>query len=501
MRLKLIALIAIVMAAYSLSAFATIIDIPDDYPTIQQGIDASNNGDTVLVQPGTYVESIDFNGHNVVLGSLFLTTGDTSYIAETVVDGNSAGSVVTFRNGEDNTTAITGFTITDGYADFGGGIFCLASNPRIVKNIIDANEVFSPEGGAGGGIYVAFSDALIEGNVITANYASGPLGGSGGGIYCLGQIPVIRDNLIEGNTGDGFGGGIYCDGTGAVISGNKITDNRGIFWGGGIYCTQSAPLLFNNLIYDNYARWGNGGGIYLEESSPVLINNVLFQNNAGVSGGGIYCEMVSNPSLTNCIFWYNEAYEEPEIDIDDSSSPHVTYCNIPGGWGGEGNIDVDPLFRDAWNGDFYLMSTECGDLEDSPCIDAGHPDIIDSLLDCSWGLGEQRSDMGAYGGADSASVGIDDDPGRLPQRFVLLQNYPNPFNASTTIRYLLPAESNVRIEIFDIMGRHVEILSQGRQEAGYHQAVWNADNQSSGLYFYKIEVNDIVATKTMTLLK
>ena len=57
---------------------ATVINIPADYATIQAGIDASSDGDTVLVQPGTYVENINFNGHNVVLGSLFLTTGDTS---------------------------------------------------------------------------------------------------------------------------------------------------------------------------------------------------------------------------------------------------------------------------------------------------------------------------------------------------------------------------------------------------------------------------------------
>lgn len=72
---------------------ATIINIPDDYPTIQAGIDASSDCDTVLVQPGTYVENIDFNGHNIVVGSLFLTIGDTSYISSTVIDGDSSGSI------------------------------------------------------------------------------------------------------------------------------------------------------------------------------------------------------------------------------------------------------------------------------------------------------------------------------------------------------------------------------------------------------------------------
>jgi hypothetical protein len=81
---------------------STIINIPADYSTIQQGINASIDGDTVLVQPGTYVENINFNGQNIVLGSLFLTTGDTSYISQTVIDGDSAGTVLTLTSGENS---------------------------------------------------------------------------------------------------------------------------------------------------------------------------------------------------------------------------------------------------------------------------------------------------------------------------------------------------------------------------------------------------------------
>jgi len=67
------------VAVACISASATIINIPDDYPTIQEGIDASTDGDTVLVQPDTYVENINFNGHNITVGSLFLTTGDSLF--------------------------------------------------------------------------------------------------------------------------------------------------------------------------------------------------------------------------------------------------------------------------------------------------------------------------------------------------------------------------------------------------------------------------------------
>ena len=96
--------------------YSKTIKIPNDQPNIQVGIVSSSSGDTILVSPGTYYENINFNGKNIVLGSLFLTTGDTSYISQTIIDGNQQGCVVVFENGEDSTALLTGFTITNGYS-------------------------------------------------------------------------------------------------------------------------------------------------------------------------------------------------------------------------------------------------------------------------------------------------------------------------------------------------------------------------------------------------
>jgi hypothetical protein len=94
-----------------------------------------------------------------------------------------------------------------------------------------------------------------------------------------------------------------------------------------------------------------------------------------------------------------------------------------------------------------------------------------------------------------------------PAGFALSQNYPNPFNPSTTIRYALPNQSRVRLQVFNMLGQLVTELVNTEQSAGYQSVIWNA-NVPSGMYFYRIEAVDVsdqdnrfVSTKEMILLK
>lgn len=206
--------------------------------------------------------------------------------------------------------------------------------------------------------------------------------------------------------------------------------------------------------------------------------------------------------VRNTIFWADSASYHTEINSDESSSPQFTYCNIADTvWAGDGNISADPFFRDPDNGDYHLMSTACGDPSNSPCIDAGDPSIFDYLLDCDGGLGGRRSDMGAYGGQAVPTDIRDGREPEIPMICGLLQNYPNPFNATTFIRYNLPSASNVRIDLYDLLGRVVETLVDERQPAGYHRIRWEAGNLPTGIYFYRIKAGRYSYSGSCLLLK
>ncbi len=83
----------------------------------------------------------------------------------------------------------------------------------------------------------------------------------------------------------------------------------------------------------------------------------------------------------------------------------------------------------------------------------------------------------------------------------LLGNFPNPFNPSTEISFSLPNASDVKLEVYNIMGQKVATVIDGLFEAGDHTAMWDASSFSSGVYFYRLEAGEFVETRKMVLLK
>lgn len=107
---------------------------------------------------------------------------------------------------------------------------------------------------------------------------------------------------------------------------------------------------------------------------------------------------------------------------------------------------------------------------------------------------------GIFLGTPSQATAVEDKP-EQPSAFTLAQNYPNPFNPSTSIHFTLPDPGAVRLAVYDVRGREVAVLVDGRVAAGRHQVTYDAVNLTSGTYFYRLETPQGRQTRVMVLTK
>jgi hypothetical protein len=167
------------------------LDGSQEYTVIQEAIDASADGDTVLVYPGRYIENLRFNGKNITLASLELISGDREYIYSTIIDGNQSGAVVTIYNGESN-IQIRGFTITNGSGRYiedydmsvGGGLIVSRMTGEKTATIVNC-DISGNNANDGGGFWGGTCNLHFSGVSIHDNIAS-----TGGGMKFEGAISL-----------------------------------------------------------------------------------------------------------------------------------------------------------------------------------------------------------------------------------------------------------------------------------------------------------------------
>ena len=369
-----------------IATFAAIIHVPGDQPTIQAGINAAAEGDTVLVADGTYTgngnRDLDFDGKAITLRS---ANGPENCIIDIAGTSTEDHRGFYFHSHEGRDSVVQGFTITNGYLTgydwpmfYGGAIYCEYSSPTITGNIITGNFAALYGGAlyfchsasriadntitgnitndAGGGIHTLAATLTITGNTISENVANF---GGGGGVFLAGLTPTVSNNFISGNTvSNGQGGGIFCSNASGIISDNTITGNSADK-GGGIRFAGEPPTITRNTITGNSAE--EGGGIYLKSSLAMVSNTILWDNTAQ-TGKEIYFFGIAPPSILSIMY--------SDVDGGQASVHLDPDCTLD--WG-PGMIDADPLFASGPFGDRYLSQVAAGQAEDSPCVDAGDP--------------------------------------------------------------------------------------------------------------------------------
>ncbi len=334
---------------FPLIGLADTIHVPGDQPTIQAGIDAAMDGDTVLVADGTYIgegnRDIDFLGKAITVRS---ENGAENCIIDCEGSETDPHRGFFIHNGEGPDSVLIGFTVRNGYANEGGGIKC-HSSPTLYNNKIIGN---TASDWGGGGIFLAGGFPTINNCTISGN--TGLIGGGIFGDWGL-DPTMITNCTITGNISQGEGGGIYISNySHLTITNCNISDNSGLT-GGGIRC----------------AHTGTGW----PRLSVSITNCTIVGNTADFAGGLSYTSDSPNHSATiiNAIIWGNQASHSPGINRYGLGEFRVTYSDVQGGWSGMGNLNTDPLLIEGPSGGYYLSQAPCQPGVDNPCVEAGDP--------------------------------------------------------------------------------------------------------------------------------
>lgn len=297
--MKKIFLAVILLKLIASALSAEIISGSKSIPKIQELIDQSKNGDTILVPPNIYYENINFKGKNIVVASYFLVYGDSTYIQNTVINGMRQGCAVIFENGEDSTAELNGFTIRDGasYSDslLGGGITIKNNSAATLKNLF-----------------------------IIRNYAEEC---DGAGILCIENSHVKIENiLVRDNIAlNGYGGGVSVKNSILEMQRVSINANNAKF-GGGVYLEKSKYNLFDVIVTENEAEFGAGIYLDIENFQENFTQTKVFNNEASIKGGGIFSksQIELHENSNNSVYLNKANYGSTDIHFE-SFLPESNY--------------------------------------------------------------------------------------------------------------------------------------------------------------------------------
>ena len=461
-------------------------------------------------------------------GDVVIPAGDTLRITESVERVFALGpyqikveGVLMAKGPEDDNLSLSGNFIYFGGNDWHGIFFNNLNDGNegtsIIENCRFDNTDKMEMGYQGGGAIAIYNSdrVVVRHCVFYQNRAQ-----LGGAVYIENANPTIEDCRFEFN---GRGGtNIYTKGGGAMYIKNanpylhrlRFTEN-GAQSGGAMVIDGCSPVL-SNILFDQNISTGLAGAVAITSdishpAHPRFVNVTIADNEAANGGGALQLMGPdTKPEIINSILFANA---KPEIYINDGV-PAVTYSIVDSAgtenWFGTGCLTDNPNFDESGELNYHLKSTSCGNGLNSPAIDAGHPDSVDTFLDCSAGLGTARADMGYYGGRYSDTVtGLKINPLRqAPQTLQLEQNYPNPFNPTTIINYTVGANVvtrhalSVQLIVYNVLGQKVATLVNAKQAPGHYSVIFDASGLVSGVYMYRLQVNNTFnQIKKMILLK
>ena len=380
--------VVVCTAAATSSVVADTINVPADAPTIQTAVNIASAGDTIIVAPGTYFESV------AITKTLTINAAGGP---EVTVLNAAAQLASAFTVSADN-CSVHGLTITEADVNDLGGAFFIDKN--IDFSATDCDLVDNVAEVSGGGVYVGAGAAVsfVDCN-FSGNEALFPFGfptGEGGAIYCEPQssCTLLRCEF-DGNVGGQSGGAIAFFGDNAVFTDCLFEDSIAGSQGGHLF--QGSGTIVSDRCVWRGSKSLDGGPLH-GTGGDLIIRNSLITGNTSIAPGGSIMKLGGSLEIEGSTIVGNDGIRS--IHVSGGASVTVAnsiirneqadgefggvnvtvrYSNILGGIDGEGNVDLPPVFVDPDRGDFRLSAS-------SPLIDAGDSGQV---------AGDYPTDLGA----------------------------------------------------------------------------------------------------------
>lgn len=351
--------------------------VPSEFPNIQAAVDASVDGDIVLVADGVYVtEHARFYGKGITVKS---ENGPDRCI----IDCDGTSRAFTFLVGDESDAVVEGFTIRRAYNV--AAIWCHGGSSPTIRRCKITQSVTD-------GISIDDSSPLIEDCEFSWNAERG--------IRSEGGSPVIRRCKFFGHINGNNSGGLYFSGSGSPRIENCTISQSAA---SGAVVASGSSATFVNCLFSRNRTSLRGGGVYVSSGVPVKIVNCTFQgNSATMSGSAVAGQPMTQ--LTNCLVWDDESASQIS-NIGSGGPPEVNYSNVRGGYAGIANFNVDPTFA---------FDNRADVLVGSPCVDSGA--ALGALDVPPFDLyGNPRPADGDGDGVPEFDVGAFESAGSVPQ--------------------------------------------------------------------------------------
>ncbi len=580
---RLLAIAVCILASFcGGSARAATIQVPQDYSTVAEALDAAQPGDAIELAPGRYVEfdlvmkpGIRLYGTGTGPGATILDAqGKGRIMSATYMERDSQVRNLTFANGWAKDP--------EGYGQYGGALYINWAKLWLQDCLFENNRADA----SGGAICSMKTTALL----VSCQFEGNSAVKGGGAMDCSFEAsPSLRHCVFKSNTAS-YGGALSCRTgsspqlTNVIFDGNSTQGTYDI--GGAVITFLDSSPVFESCTFSRNQAYA-GGALFADQESPTTVNqSTIVANSAEAYGAGIYS---NNAELTisNSIIAFQDGMG---LESAGRATPVLECTNIFGNTGGDwvgtlasldgtaGNLQADPLFCETELDDEYHFMLEdgspcsadggaCGDMgawpvgcdtplapevpalqsfaatwdQGSPLLVwtvdlsqeaddfrlmryvVGHPGLEEQIpvtVGTEGSLVAQDAELvydatTRYGyrlyflmpeGSEVLLGELELDAPPAARPLAQVEAWPNPFNPQTTIHFELGAPQEVAVEIFNIAGQRVRLLSREHFSTGPHSLIWNGqDDQgrvlASGSYVVIVAGEKGSQRVKVTLLK